>query len=167
MRRGRIWLRNLVDQPVWAVRGHRIAHRLWVTHHHFAARFVRVWTQVLTGADIHPAARIGRPFSLGHTVGVVIGEDVHIGSGCTLMQGVTLGQLTLDAHLSAGRFQPTLGDGVLVGANAVLLGPIAIGDGAVIGAGAVVLCDVPARHRAVGNPARLLPPKGDAPPAER
>jgi len=122
---------------------------------------------VFTGVDIHPAAQIGARFIVGHGVGIVIGEDVRVGDDCIIQQCVTLGQLTLDAGDKGGRFQPTLGNRVHVGANAVLLGPITIGDDAKIGAGAVVLCDVPAGCTAVGNPARVLPPKGEHADASR
>ncbi len=106
----------------------------------------------LTGIEIHPAARIGQRFFIDHGVGVVIGETAEIGDDVTLYQGVTLGGLSLDP----GKRHPTLGDGVIVGAGAKVLGAIAIGAQARIGANAVVVDDVAPGVTVVGIPAKPL-----------
>lgn len=143
------------DPAQWAVAGYRLSHWLWRRHLPFAARFVAMVLRVLSGAEISPRAEIGRGFRIAHGFGVVIGEDAHIGDDCAIMQGVTLGMRGPTMRV------PTLGNRVFVGVGAILLGPITIGDDAKIGAGAVVLCDVPAGCTAVGNPARVLRPKGE------
>lgn len=143
----------------WALRAHVWSHRLWVRNNRRrSALLVAAWARVLTGVDIHPQATIGRNVQIGHGMGVVIGATAHVGDGCEILQGVTLGRLR-DVTLPDGRKHPHLGKRVQVGANAVLLGPITVGDDANIGAGAIVLQDVPAGWTAVGNPARLLPPR--------
>jgi len=109
--------------------------------------------RIVTGIEIHPQARIGRGLAIMHGVGIVISADAVIGEECCIHQGVTVG----GGGSTPG--VPTLGSRVYIGANAVLLGPITIGNDAKVGAGAVVLCDVPAGYTAVGNPARVLPPK--------
>lgn len=150
------WFTN---PAAWAVRGYRISHWLWVHKHHFLARLVMTFAYVLTNIEIHPMASIGPRFAIGHGSGTVIGGFSIIGADCLIRQGVTLGERSASVDASGKRCHPALGDRVDVGANACLLGPITIGDDAKIGAGAVVLCDVPAGWSAVGNPARLLPPK--------
>jgi serine O-acetyltransferase len=141
------------DPARWIRWGYQLAHRLW-PRHPFLALLVSRWTRIVTAADIHPAAEIGRHVHFGHGVGVVIGHQAVIGAGCSIAQNVTIG-------IRNGDGMPHLGARVHVGANAVLLGPVTIGDDAKIGAGAVVLCDVPAGCTAVGNPARVLAPKGE------
>ncbi len=155
MSRLRAWARNAPCPEVWAVRLHRMAHGLWVRGHPTAAQWLQTLGRVLTGVDIDPAARMGPGLEISHGVGLVVGPDVVTGPSCVLRQCVTLG--------GNGRVKgmPHLGARVQVGANAVLLGPITVGDDAWIGAGAVVLCDVPAGCVAVGNPARVLPPKSE------
>ncbi|HEV8645629.1 MAG TPA: serine O-acetyltransferase EpsC, partial [Burkholderiales bacterium] len=116
------------------------------------ARFVSHIGRWLTGIEIHPGAIIGRRFFIDHGMGVVIGETALIGDDCTLYHGVTLG----GTSWSKGKRHPTLGNGVVVGAGAKILGPVTIGDGAKVGSNAVVVKDVPARATAVGIPARIL-----------
>ncbi len=147
------WITN---SGAWAVRGHRVSHALWVGGHRHLAMIVMACARAASGAEIHPRARIGKGLALPHSFGVVIGWVVEIGDGCIIDQCVTLGLRRLDEP-----GQPRIGNRVFIGANAVLLGPITVGDGATVGAGAVVLEDVPAGRTAVGNPARLLPPKLD------
>jgi serine O-acetyltransferase len=106
----------------------------------------------LTGIEIHPGAQIGEGLFIDHGSGVVIGETAIIGDNCTIYQGVTLGGTGKDT----GKRHPTLGNGVLVGAGAKLLGNFTVGDGAKIAAGAVVLGDVPSDSTAVGIPARVV-----------
>lgn len=150
--RSNMWVWNLTKPQAWAVRLYRISHWMWLREMRFLPALVCAVARVLSAAELDPAARIGRPFNLSHGTGVVIGPNVAIGDGCIVSQGVTLGSRH-DMRM------PELGNRVDIGANAVLLGPITVGDDAKIGAGAVVLCDVPAGWTAVGNPARLLPPK--------
>src|SRR3990167_1560199 len=131
---------------------YRPAHRLWQMGPYFPARLISHLARFLTGIEIHPGATIGRRFFIDHGMGVVIGETAEIGDDVTLYHGVTLGG-TSWRH---GKRHPTLGNGVVVGAGAKILGPITIGDGAKIGSNAVVVKDVPAGATAAGIPARIL-----------
>jgi serine O-acetyltransferase len=131
---------------------HRLAHRLWTARWLWLARFVAHVSRFLTGIEIHPGARIGRRFFIDHGMGVVIGETAEIGDGVTLYHGVTLG----GTSWNEGKRHPTLGDGVVVGAGAKVLGPITVGNNAKIGSNAVVFKEVPAGATAVGNPARVI-----------
>lgn len=135
-----------------AVRKYRRAH--WFHEHNmkFIARYLSQRARHKTGIEIHPAAQIGNGFVIDHGMGVVIGETTVIGDNCILYQGVTLGG-TGKEH---GKRHPTLGNNVLVGSGAKILGPVKIGDNARIAAGAVVLNDVPADSTAVGVPARIV-----------
>ncbi|MBY0437177.1 MAG: serine O-acetyltransferase [Burkholderiales bacterium] len=142
-----------------AVMLHRFAHRLWRARLRWLARFVAYLSRAATGIEIHPAASIGRRFFIDHGMGVVIGETAIIGDGCTLYHGVTLG----GTSWQGGKRHPTLGDGVIVGAGAKILGPILIGHGAKIGSNAVVVHDVPPMATAVGIPARVVAPDSDGP----
>ena len=131
---------------------HRFAHRLWNFRLRWLARFVSHFSRWLTGIEIHPGAKIGRRFFIDHGMGVVIGETAEIGDDCTLYHGVTLG----GTSWNKGKRHPTLGNGVVIGAGAKVLGPIAIGAGAKIGSNAVVVKDVPAGATAIGIPARIV-----------
>jgi serine O-acetyltransferase len=131
---------------------HRLSHRLWKWNLKWLGRFVSHIARWLTGIEIHPAAVIGRRFFIDHGMGVVIGETAQIGDDVTLYHGVTLGGTTWNK----GKRHPTLGNGVVAGAGAKILGPIFIGDNAKIGSNAVVVRDVPAGATAVGIPARIL-----------
>ena len=135
-----------------AVRSHRRAH--WCYNHNlkFLARWISQRSRKKTGIEIHPGARIGRGLFIDHGMGVVIGETTQIGDNCTLYQGVTLGGTGKDT----GKRHPTLGDNVLVGAGAKVLGPFTVGDNARVAAGAVVLSAVPEDATAVGVPARVV-----------
>lgn len=134
---------------------YRLTNRLWRWNLRFVARFLSHIARWLTGIEIHPGARIGRRFFIDHGMGVVIGETAEIGNDVTLYQGVTLGGTSLDG----GKRHPTIGDGVVVGAGAQVLGPLTVGPGARIGANAVVIKDVPAEVTMVGIPARPVQPK--------
>lgn len=136
---------------IWA---HRLAHRLWQWRLRWLARMLANVARWITGIEIHPGATIGRRFFIDHGMGVVIGETAEIGADCTLYHQVTLGGTSWEK----GKRHPTLGDGVVVGAGAKILGPIQIGAGARIGSNAVVLRDVPPGATAVGIPARILTP---------
>jgi serine O-acetyltransferase len=131
---------------------HRVAHALWERGHPLAARALATLAYLFTAVDIHPAATVGRRVVIDHGVGVVIGETAEIGDDAHLYHGVTLG----GTGRERGKRHPTVGDGVVLGANATVLGPVSVGDGATVGAAAVVLDDVPAGATAVGNPARIV-----------
>ena len=131
---------------------HRLSHCLWGWNLKWLGRFLSHIGRWLTGIEIHPGATIGRRFFIDHGMGVVIGETALIGDDCTLYHGVTLG----GTSWNKGKRHPTLGDGVVVGAGAKILGPITIGRGAKIGSNAVVVKDVPEGATAVGIPARIL-----------
>jgi len=133
-----------------AVVYHRLAHGLWRLQLKFLARLVSVFSRFLTGIEIHPAAQIGAGFFIDHGFGVVIGETTEIGTDVTLYQGVTLGGTALEA----GKRHPTLGNDVIVGAGAKVLGPISLGDCVRVGSNAVVVKDVAANTTVVGIPAK-------------
>ncbi len=131
---------------------HRVAHRLWRMKLRWLARFVSHVSRFLTGIEIHPGARVGRRVFIDHGMGVVIGETAELGDDCTLYHGVTLG----GTSWSKGKRHPTLGQGVVIGAGAKVLGPIVVGEGAKIGSNAVVVKDVPPGATALGIPARVI-----------
>jgi serine O-acetyltransferase len=131
---------------------HRFSHWLWNLRLRWLARFSSHIGRFLTGIEIHPGATIGRRVFIDHGMGVVIGETAVIGDGCTLYHGVTLG----GTSWNKGKRHPTLGNGVVIGAGAKILGPITVGANARIGSNAVVVKDVPANATAVGIPARIL-----------
>ncbi len=131
---------------------HRMAHWLWNHGFKWPGRFLSHLGRWLTGIEIHPGARIGRRFFVDHGMGVVIGETAEIGDDVTLYHGVTLG----GTSWTEGKRHPTLGNGVVIGAGAKVLGPVTVGEGARIGSNAVVVKDIPPRATAVGIPARIL-----------
>jgi len=137
---------------------HRRAHWLWTHGFKWLARWFSHWGRFLTGIEIHPGARIGRKVFIDHGMGIVIGEMAEIGEGCTIYQGVTLGGTSL---VKGAKRHPTLGPGVIVGANACVLGGFTVGAGARIGSGAIVTKPVPAGATAVGNPARIIEAASD------
>ena len=133
---------------VHAVIAHRKAHKLLEDGHPFLARVVSQTARHFTGIEIHPGAKIGKGLLIDHGMGVVIGETAEIGDNCTIYQGVTLGGTGKDV----GKRHPTLGDNVMVGAGAKILGPVTIGSGSKVAANAVVLHEVPAD----GIPAKVV-----------
>lgn len=135
-----------------AVRRHRRAH--WFFNHNmkFIARYLSQRNRHKSGIEIHPAAVLGKGVFIDHGMGVVIGETTVVGDNCTIYQNVTLGGTGKDV----GKRHPTLGNNVLVGSGAKVLGPFTVGDNARIAAGAVVLSEVPANATAVGVPARIV-----------
>ncbi|WP_369298691.1 serine O-acetyltransferase EpsC [uncultured Neglectibacter sp.] len=135
-----------------AVRAHRRANWFYRHNMKFLARFISQRSRKKTGIEIHPAAKIGKGLFIDHGMGVVIGETTEIGDNCTLYQNVTLGGTGKD-H---GKRHPTLGNNVLIGAGAKVLGPFTVGDNARVAAGAVVLDAVPPDATAVGVPARVV-----------
>lgn len=142
----------LLYSGVHAILAYRVAHKLYIGRHYFPARAISQLAKFITGIEIHPGAKIGRGLVIDHGAGVVIGETAEIGDDCTLYQGVTLGGTGKDS----GKRHPTLGNNVMVGAGAKVLGPFRIGDNAKIAAGAVVLEEIPANATAVGIPARVV-----------
>ncbi|PIE46772.1 MAG: serine O-acetyltransferase [Gammaproteobacteria bacterium] len=131
---------------------HRAANGLWNNKQKSLARGVSYGSRMLTGIEIHPAAKIGKRFFIDHGMGVVIGETAEIGDDVTLYQGVTLGGVSLDK----GKRHPTLKDGVVVGAGAKVLGPFTVGKNAKIGSNAVVVKAVPENATMVGSAARMI-----------
>lgn len=131
---------------------HRIAHFFYGIHLFFIARFISEFSRWLTGIEIHPGAKIGRRLVIDHGMGVVVGETSEIGDDCIIFHGVTLGGTKFDNM----KRHPTLGNGVLVGTGAKILGPVVLGNACRIGANAVVTKDIPAGVTAVGNPAKIL-----------
>jgi serine O-acetyltransferase len=141
---------------VHAVWAYRVAHRMWREPVlRLPARLLSQAARALTGIEIHPGAQIGRRLFIDHGMGVVVGETAMVGDDVVLFHGSTLG----GKSMKRGKRHPTLGDGVVVGAGAKILGPVWIGDGARIGANAVVVKDVPAGAVAVGVPAQVRAPE--------
>ena len=142
----------LLYSGVHAVLWHRLAH--WLYRHRclFLARFVSQTSRFLTGIEIHPGATIGRGLLIDHGIGVVIGETAVVGDDCTIYQGVTLG----GTGKEKGKRHPTIGNHVMIGAGAKVLGPFTVGDNSKIAANAVVLSEVPPDCTCVGVPARIV-----------
>lgn len=142
----------LLYQGLWAIWIHRAAHLLYQLKIPLLPRLISQIMRLLTLIEIHPGAQIGRRLFIDHGCGVVIGETSVIGHDVTIFQGVTLG----GTGKEKGKRHPTIGDKVVIGAEAIILGNINIGDKAFIGAGSVVIKPVPAGATVVGNPARIL-----------
>jgi serine O-acetyltransferase len=151
----------LLYPGVHALLVHRLAHRLWRAKWRFVARMLSQVGRGLTGIEIHPAAIIGRRLFMDHGMGIVIGETAEIGDDVTLYQGVTLG----GPSLQRVKRHPTLMDGVVVGAGAIILGAVTVGEKARIGAGAVVVRDVPPGATVVGLAGRVIEQGGEPHPA--
>lgn len=139
-------------QGVHATLYHRLAHWLYCHNWKFLARFVSQWNRFWTGIEIHPGAKIGRRFVIDHGMGIVIGETAEVGDDVLLYHGVTLGGTGKDQ----GKRHPTIGNNVLIGCGAKILGPFKVGDGARIAANSVVLSEVPEDATAVGIPAQIV-----------
>ncbi|MCE5315015.1 MAG: serine O-acetyltransferase [Armatimonadota bacterium] len=135
-----------------AIVWHRVAHFLWRHNMKFAARLVSQANRFVTGIEIHPGATISKGFFIDHGMGVVIGETAEVGENCLLYHGVTLGGVSLEKK----KRHPTLGNNVVVGAGAKVLGAIKLGDNVQVGANAVVVKDVPANSVVVGIPGRVV-----------
>lgn len=138
---------------VHALWAHRVSHSLWIRGVKLPARMLQSATRVMTGVDIHPGAQIGRRVFIDHATGVVIGETAEVGEDVVIFHGVTLGGVAM----TPGKRHPIVGNHVMIGAGAKVLGPIEVHDGAKIGANAVVVKDVPCGNVAIGVPARLIP----------
>jgi serine O-acetyltransferase len=135
-----------------AITAHRIIHRIYGTGIPLLPRFLANIVRFATGIEIHPAARIGRRFFIDHGMGVLIGETAEVGDDVTLYKGVTLG----GTSLGGGKRHPTVGNDVVIGTNASVLGAITVGNGARVGAGSVVVRDVPPNATVVGIPGRVV-----------
>ena len=142
----------LLYPGVHALLWHRVAHWLYLRRRFFLARWISQRVRKKTGIEIHPGATIGQRLVIDHGMGIVIGETAEIGDDCLLYQGVTLGGTGKDQ----GKRHPTLGNNVMVGSGARVLGPFKVGDNSRIAAGAVVLREVPPGATAVGVPARIV-----------
>lgn len=148
----------LLYQGVHATLYHRLAHWLYCHKWKFLARVISQWSRFWTGIEIHPGARIGRRFVIDHGMGIVIGETAEVGDDVLIYHGVTLGGTGKDK----GKRHPTLGNNVLVGNGARILGPFTVGDNVRIAAGSVVLREVPPDSTAVGVPAQVVRVHGAA-----
>ena len=146
----------LLYPGVHAIAAHRLAHKLHKGGHTFVARAISQGARFATGIEIHPGATIGRGLMIDHGMGVVIGETAEIGDNCTIYQGVTLGGTGKDL----GKRHPTLGNNVMIGAGAKVLGPMMIGDNSKVAANAVVLSEIPENSTAVGIPAKVVKREG-------
>lgn len=147
------WFEIISSYPgLHAVWVHRLAHGLWKRHIYTPARWISHITRFFTGIEIHPGATIGSGFFIDHGMGVVIGETAEVGRNVTLYHGVTLGGVSIEK----GKRHPTIGDNVVIGAGAKILGNIHLGDGSRIGANAVVVKSVPANSVVVGVPGEVV-----------
>lgn len=143
---------------VHAIILHRISHKLWINNWKYLARLLSFLSRMFTNIDIHPGATIGRRFFIDHGIGVVIGETAIVGDDVTLYHGVTLG----GTSWKKGRRHPCLGNGVLVGAGAKILGPITLGDNVRVGANSVVVKDAPPESTVIGIPGKVVQTKKDS-----
>src|SRR4030042_869050 len=146
----------LFSQGLHAIRFHKSAHRLYIKKRYKTARMINYISRWLTGADIHPGAIVGKNFFIDHATGVVIGETAEIGDNVSIYQGVTLGGVATEKK----KRHPTIGNNVVVGAGATILGPITIGDNVRVGAGSVVIKSVPPNSTVVGVPAKIVHREG-------
>lgn len=146
----------LLYSGVHALVAYRIAHGLHENGHYFSARAISQTAKLFTGIEIHPGAKIGKGFVIDHGSGVVIGETAEIGDNCTIYQGATLGGTGKDV----GKRHPTIGNNVMIGAGAKVLGPFYIGDNSKVAANAVVLKEIPENCTAVGIPAKVVRKEG-------
>ncbi len=140
---------------VQAMLFYRLTHRLWLLKLKWLARFISMLARWLTGIEIHPSAVIGRRFFIDHGMGVVIGETAEIGDDCTLYHGVTLG----GTSWQKGKRHPTLGNNIVIGAGAKILGPITLGDNVRVGSNSVVVKSTNGSQTVVGVPGRVLKEK--------
>lgn len=146
----------LLYQGLHALISHRIARFFYTLHMFFTARLISQISRHITGIEIHPGAKIGKRFFIDHGMGVIVGETSIIGDDVLLYQGVTLG----GTGLEKGKRHPTVGNNVVIGAGAKILGNITVGDNSYIGANAVVIKDVPPNSTVVGVPGRITKQDG-------
>lgn len=142
----------MFSQGLHAVLLHRLSHRFYAQGQYKLARAINYWARVLTGADIHPGATLGKGVFIDHATGVVIGETTIVGENVSIFQGVTLGGVSTAKE----KRHPTIGNNVVIGAHATVLGDINIGDNVKIGAGSVVVKDVPPNVTVVGIPGKVV-----------
>ena len=147
----------LLYPGVRATQYHKLAHWCYLHDHKFLARYISQRTRHKTGIEIHPGATIGKRLVIDHGMGIVIGETTEIGDDCLIYQGVTLGGTGKDT----GKRHPTIGNNVLIGCGAKVLGPFTVGDNSRVAANAVVLSEIPEDCTAVGAPARVVKKKGE------
>ena len=147
----------LLYPGIRATQNHKIAHWCYEHDHKFLARYISQRTRHKTGIEIHPGAKIGKRLVIDHGMGIVIGETAEIGDDCLLYQGVTLGGTGKDT----GKRHPTIGNNVLVGSGAKVLGPFKVGDNSRVAANSVVLREIPENSTAVGSPARVVRQNGE------
>lgn len=145
----------LLYPSMHAIIAYRIAHGFYKRKFYFIARLISQAARFFTGIEIHPGAKIGKGLFIDHGMGVVIGETAEIGNDVVIYHGVTLG----GTGKETGKRHPTVGNNVVIGAGAKVLGPIYIGDNSKIGANAVVLADIPCNSTAVGIPAKVVSAK--------
>ncbi|MCL2187426.1 MAG: serine O-acetyltransferase [Defluviitaleaceae bacterium] len=139
---------------IWAMFFHRAAHRLYNRKYYFTARLIAQFSRFMTGIEIHPGASIGKGVFIDHGMGVVIGETCVIGNNVLIYHGVTLGATGKERRKQ--QRHPIVGNNVVIGAGATVLGPIVIGNYAKIGAGALVVKDVPEGATKISRPAKIL-----------
>lgn len=137
---------------LWAILFHKLDHWLWIHNHKLSARFISTLSRFITGIEIHPGAKFGKRVFIDHGMGIVVGETAEVGDDVLLYQGVVLGGVSLNK----GKRHPTVGNKVVIGSGAKVLGNITLGDNSKIGAGSVVLRDVPSGTTAVGVPCRIV-----------
>lgn len=147
----------LLYPGIRATQNHKIAHWCYEHDHKFLARYISQRTRHKTGIEIHPGAKIGKRPVIDHGMGIVIGETAEIGDDCLLYQGVTLG----GTGKETGKRHPTIGNNVLVGSGAKVLGPFKVGDNSRVAANSVVLREIPENSTAVGSPARVVRQNGE------
>lgn len=143
---------RLLYPGIKAILSHRKAHWCYNHNHKFLARFISQRSRKKTGIEIHPGAKIGRRLVIDHGMGIVIGETAEVGDDCLIYHGVTLGGTGKDT----GKRHPTIGNNVLIGTGAKILGPFKVGDNSRIASNSVVLKEVPSDSTAVGIPARIV-----------
>ncbi|MBI0583138.1 MAG: serine O-acetyltransferase [Methanomassiliicoccus sp.] len=142
----------------------RVSHRFYVKGQYKIARLLNYWGRVLTGADVHPGATVGKGFFIDHATGVVVGETTIIGDNVSIFQGVTLGGVSTSKE---EKRHPTIGNNVTIGAHATVLGDIVVGDNSKVGAGSVVVKDVPPNSTVVGIPGKVVRKNGEKPTQPR
>ena len=147
----------LLYPGIRATQNHKIAHWCYEHDHKFLARYISQRTRHKTGIEIHPGAKIGKRLVIDHGMGIVIGKTAEIGDDCLLYQGVTLG----GTGKETGKRHPTIGNNVLVGSGAKVLGPFKVGDNSRVAANSVVLREIPENSTAVGSPARVVRQNGE------
>lgn len=143
----------------WAVASYRLQHALWQSGWHWLARWLSLCSRLFTGVEIHPAVKAGRRLFIDHGMGIVIGETAELGDDVSIYQGVTLGGIA--TSVIHGKRHPTIGNNVIIGAGAKVLGAIEVGDDVRIGSNAVVVKPVPAQTTVVGIPAKAVQSRQD------